>query len=253
MYLKSLENVDWAACGHAYGSATEVPDQLRALLNPSHMVRVKAHDWLQSHLVHQGTRYPAAVPTIPVLLEMLHWSELPDANQVVDLLAYIAIGDDHYHLVNGFDPAYLKGDVPNRCYQAVLEQMENLLTLYERRPDLRVHLAYLLAWFPKFYPLIKGRLPLAGLSGILALGLLERPLGLAPSAGMLLKHPDPSVRTAAALSCARQPLEPELEKILHEGLANPDLQSILYNEGDWHGWIELVLEATGEPLPDPGR
>lgn len=246
MHLKSLENVDWAACKHAYGSAADVPGQLRALLSPSHMVRVKAYDWLQSHIIHQGTRSPAAIPTIPVLLEMLHWPELPDANQVVDLLAYIAIGDDEYHLLKGFDPTLLQEGVPAQCYQAVLERMESLLTLYDRRPDLRAHLAYLLAWFPKVYPLTKGSLPLAGLSGILAVGLLERQLGVTPTTGMLLTHPDLSVRTAAALSCARQPLDPQLERILRQGLADPDLQTILYNEGDWYGWIQMVLDLKDE-------
>jgi hypothetical protein len=32
--LEGLEDIDWGSLGHAYGTATDVPDLLRALASP---------------------------------------------------------------------------------------------------------------------------------------------------------------------------------------------------------------------------
>ena len=273
--LKSLEGVDWKSLKHAYGPAGDVPGQLLALLSPEVKKREKAHETLLFNVVHQGTRYQAAVPAVAVLVEMLGMPKVRDAGDIVNLLAYIAIGYDEGYLLSGFDPAWLDGPWPDkidpndpfdsgnchadwqrfgmgpevdyRCYWAVLEHMEGILAAFDAQPDWRGYLAYLLAWFPLAYPATARRLPLAGVSGILALGLLERQLGLAPTTAHLLGHSDLSVRTAAAIASAREPLDGAVERVLKEALGRlQDLQMILYNDGDWRGWICMLLSAFSE-------
>jgi len=257
--LKSLTSVDWNSLKHAYGPAGDVPGQLLSLLSPDPKERQKAHETLRFNIVHQGTRYQAAVPAAAVLIEMLGLPDAPDADHIVDLLAYIAIGYDDDYLLSGFDAACLNGPWPGenyqadwdrfgvgpevdyQCYWVILEHMQGILAAFDARPDLRGYLAYLLAWFPLAYPATLPRLPLGGVSGILALGLLERQLGLSPTTSDLLRHPDLSVRTAAAIAAAREPLDRTVERLLKEGLSRvKELQAILYNDGDWRGWIRLL-------------
>lgn len=68
--LEGLEDVPWADLQHAYGSAADVPDLLRKLLDPDPKVRDDVLSHLYSNVFHQGTRFPAASNVIPFLIEM---------------------------------------------------------------------------------------------------------------------------------------------------------------------------------------
>lgn len=57
-----LTGTDWAALGHAYGSAAEAPRQLAALLDADQGARSKALSYLHNTLHHQNTLYEATVP-----------------------------------------------------------------------------------------------------------------------------------------------------------------------------------------------
>ncbi|NUR04591.1 MAG: hypothetical protein HOY79_51235 [Streptomyces sp.] len=61
-YKALLTRTDWAALGHACGSATEAPTMLAALLDPDQSVRTKALRYLHDPLNHQNTLYDATVP-----------------------------------------------------------------------------------------------------------------------------------------------------------------------------------------------
>jgi hypothetical protein len=64
--LENLEEVDWAALNHAYGSAVDVPDLIRAYANGQ-----DDHDLLYGRLCHQGTVYSATAAAVPFFLELL--------------------------------------------------------------------------------------------------------------------------------------------------------------------------------------
>jgi hypothetical protein len=68
--LEHLDDVPWADLEHAYGSAANVPDLLRKLLDPDPKVRSEVLWILYSNVFHQGTRYPATPHVIPFLIEM---------------------------------------------------------------------------------------------------------------------------------------------------------------------------------------
>jgi hypothetical protein len=57
--LQGLDAVPWAELEHAYGSAADVPDLLRKLLDPDPKVRREVLRTLCGNVFHQGTRYPA--------------------------------------------------------------------------------------------------------------------------------------------------------------------------------------------------
>lgn len=64
--LENLEEVDWAALNHCYGSAAEVPDLIRAYANGQ-----DDHDLLYGKLCHQGSVYSATAAAVPFFLELL--------------------------------------------------------------------------------------------------------------------------------------------------------------------------------------
>lgn len=68
--LENLDRVPWAELEHAYGSADDVPDLLRNLLDPDPAVRSKTIWTLYGNVFHQGTRFPAASYVIPFLIEL---------------------------------------------------------------------------------------------------------------------------------------------------------------------------------------
>src|SRR5262244_70574 len=68
--LQGLDLIPWENLEHAYGSARDVPDLLRNLLNPDPEVRKKTIWALYGNVFHQGTRYPATPYVVPFLIRM---------------------------------------------------------------------------------------------------------------------------------------------------------------------------------------
>ncbi|WDZ86163.1 HEAT repeat domain-containing protein [Micromonospora cathayae] len=99
--LDHLDDIDWARLGHAYGSAADVPDQLRALRSPDEKVRKDALGALYANIFHQGTRYEASAYAVPFLLELLADPATPDRDWLLHLLTSLAIGYDESWLPDG--------------------------------------------------------------------------------------------------------------------------------------------------------
>lgn len=91
--LDGLEAVNWAELHHAYGSAEDVPGQLRTLLSADAEERHQAHARLGGNVYHQGTRWQASCHVVPFLTEMADDPATPDRAAVVDLLRAVALGD----------------------------------------------------------------------------------------------------------------------------------------------------------------
>jgi HEAT repeat protein len=103
--LEGLSQVPWAALEHAYGSASDVPDLIRALRSPDPEVRKNARWHLYGNIFHQGTRYEASAYAAPFLLELLADPTTPDRDELLGLLTLLAIGYDEAWLPNGFPVA----------------------------------------------------------------------------------------------------------------------------------------------------
>jgi hypothetical protein len=199
--LEGLDAVNWAALGHAYGSAEDVPWLLRQVRSADSKAREDAVDELCFTIVHQGTRYSATAPAVPFLVELATAPDTHNRARVVNLLAYAAVGDDQASLPDGIvtlDQLRQTTNTPGNeheygpwalaAYQAVHAAVPALLPLLDEADDrLRRETAHLLAWFPSFAPVslprLRARLGLEAerdtrATMIVAVGLLAGATGL---------------------------------------------------------------------------
>ncbi|MFD0304468.1 HEAT repeat domain-containing protein [Streptomyces sp. NPDC127119] len=65
--LVGLDDVNWAGLSHAYGSAEDVPGQIRALCGNDEAARERAFGSLFNNIFHQGSRYQASPVAVPFL------------------------------------------------------------------------------------------------------------------------------------------------------------------------------------------
>jgi hypothetical protein len=98
--LAGLDNINWSQLHHAFGSASEVPNWIRALLSEDRQMREKAIYELYENLLHQGSVYEASFYALPFLLELLKFSTSPDKADFAVLLADMGnnSGSDRYEL-----------------------------------------------------------------------------------------------------------------------------------------------------------
>jgi hypothetical protein len=105
--LAGLDDVPWAELRGSHGWATDVPDDLRALLKPGDRFGV----WRMC-VFHQGTRYQATAHAVPFLARLALHPDVPQRAEIVDFLVALAVGFDDEHLPHGYDIAELRAAVP---------------------------------------------------------------------------------------------------------------------------------------------
>ncbi|MDJ0340512.1 HEAT repeat domain-containing protein [Streptomyces sp. H10-C2] len=92
--LAGLYEIDWAAMGHAYGSAEEVPELLRGLASADAGERETALDAMYGAVHHQGDVYDSTLACIPFLFELAADPAVRDRGRIVVLLTSIGGGDE---------------------------------------------------------------------------------------------------------------------------------------------------------------
>lgn len=90
--LDDLDDVPWGELTHAYGEATDVPAQLRALASEDAELRAHALHELYGNVFHQGTRYTASAHVVPFLLEMLRAPEQQEKHELLWLICSLVAG-----------------------------------------------------------------------------------------------------------------------------------------------------------------
>jgi hypothetical protein len=90
--LDRLEQFPWSQVRHAYGSADDVPEMVRALLTDDPKQRDDAAWKIYNKLNHQSDVYPATLPLTPFLIEMLTVDSMPARAEVLGLLLGFAVG-----------------------------------------------------------------------------------------------------------------------------------------------------------------
>ncbi|MET7600513.1 hypothetical protein ACWERY_29690, partial [Streptomyces sp. NPDC004082] len=104
--LAGLDDIDWAALGHAYGSANDVPGQLRTVCGPDAEARENAFCSLFSNIFHQGTRFSASPYAVPFLARIAVAGPVGARADALLLLTRLAIDwHDEYDLPLGIDTA----------------------------------------------------------------------------------------------------------------------------------------------------
>ena len=94
MTFDGIDDIDWTSLQHAFGSAADVPDLLRALLSEDARVRDDARSELYGNIWHQGTVYEATAYAVPFLFRLALTTSTPDRVDVVSLIGAIAEGLD---------------------------------------------------------------------------------------------------------------------------------------------------------------
>ncbi|EDY47153.1 hypothetical protein SSCG_00181 [Streptomyces clavuligerus] len=84
-----IDEVDWAALGHAYGPADDVPELLRGLASGDPVEREAALDGMYGAVHHQGDVYDSTLACIPFLLELVADPAVQDRGGIVELLTSI--------------------------------------------------------------------------------------------------------------------------------------------------------------------
>ncbi|MER6343712.1 hypothetical protein ACWC10_00140 [Streptomyces sp. NPDC001595] len=215
--------IDWAGLEHAYGSAEDVPELLRAMASEDAAERERALEELFSSLCHQGDVYSASAHAVPELARLA--LEGPGHRlQLVWLLGGIAGGAG-------------RPDEVAAAQRAVAVALPSLLRLaHDADVRLRRAMVTLVAACGPVHalpvlPLLRARLaeetdPEARGELVTALGLLDPGAATRTArARALLADPEPRVRLAAAedlLRTAEPPLPGDLvEHAVTAHLADP--------------------------------
>lgn len=107
--LSELDQVNWAHLEHAYGSAEDVPDQLRRIAAGDS----EAFESAFGNLWHQGTVYSATAAAVPFLIGMLEAGN----TKVLQLLGCVAQGAGYLQVHQSYD---VPEKIAELAYQAEL-------------------------------------------------------------------------------------------------------------------------------------
>jgi HEAT repeat protein len=88
--LDDLDRIEWGALGHAYGTAEDVPEALRALASADADARAWAQGYLDAAILHQGTIYSATPRVIPFLVRLVAEPTIQERHEILDFLAAVA-------------------------------------------------------------------------------------------------------------------------------------------------------------------
>jgi hypothetical protein len=175
----------WDRLHHAYGTADDVPDLLRALRSSDEEARNQAHYRLRGNIYHQGTRWEASSHAVPFLVALAVDLGTPQRALVVQLVRIVGLGDVRdedlpFDAAEAFQAADAATDaqvarmvavlydeeldleeIPDDvqiavdarwrrdCYQAAAEHVATYRAwLADDDAEVGAHAAELLAWFP---------------------------------------------------------------------------------------------------------
>ena len=88
--LEGLSDIPWGTLTHAYGTASDVPIDLRRVASSDPELRQKALSQLDGSIYHQGTLYPATAHAIPFLVRLATDPVLPNRRDICEFLEAIA-------------------------------------------------------------------------------------------------------------------------------------------------------------------
>ncbi|MEV5983149.1 hypothetical protein [Streptomyces sp. NPDC052114] len=241
--VEEIDDIDWAALEHAYGTADDVPGLLRAAGSADARVREDAVEELFSSLCHQGSVYSATVAAVPFVAR-LALDGTGDRLSMLWLLHGAATGSGREY---------------RQVRRAVAGTLPTLLGLAaDDDPAVRRTLVWLVAAGEEasvpLLPLLRARFETEEDADVradlvTALGLLDVSPGPRTARNQaLLTAAEPAVRRAAAtdlLRTAPLPLSPALvESALDAHAASSD-------DDCAHPWPSAYIPFQERLLDDP--
>jgi len=139
--LEQLDSINWSSMQHAFGSAKDVPGNLRALCSIDADTRSNAMGNLFGTVWHQGTIYSASPYVVPFLVELLNANEISEEESIAVLLASIASGTGYYQ-VHGALP--IKHAKNNRDIELAIQHESKIVQ--EARSAASPHIPLLLPY-----------------------------------------------------------------------------------------------------------
>lgn len=135
--LEGLGDVNWSSLEHAYGPATDVPDNLKALVSGNARAARAALQELGGSLLHRGSIYEATTAVVPFLAEIA----------LEPFLSYRVRVHVLVMLAEASNP-YFPGDVERECRDAVARTLTRIETLLEERSAVGLAAAEVLGMVP---------------------------------------------------------------------------------------------------------
>jgi hypothetical protein len=87
-----LDTIPWATFHHAYGTAEDVPDLIRALASPDPETRDETLETLFGNIWHQGTVYEASAYAVPFLIDLVADPTIQAKADILNLLHALSEG-----------------------------------------------------------------------------------------------------------------------------------------------------------------
>lgn len=162
--FSKLYEVDWKNTTHAYGEATDVPQQIMRLCSEDSETREAAWWQLWGNLFHQGSRYPASVLAVPYFIDLLKYEQVADKEKIMQYLLGLTLGYPEYFIHSSLN---YERDILNfenedeaviaEIYHGVAEGIPVYLSFLEQGSFEEKQAAiFLLSWF---YPFQKKIVP----------------------------------------------------------------------------------------------
>ncbi|WP_433463850.1 HEAT repeat domain-containing protein [Spirillospora sp. CA-128828] len=272
-----LDDIDWAGLHHAYGSAEDVPDLLRALSSSDEDERNAALGELFTNIHHQGNRYSASAAAVPFLLALASDPGTPERTWPLYLAVALAIGFDESHLPSGVDITAWRDEVARprstglaeearrpdgwaaglAAYDAVRAGLPTVLDLLgDQDSEVRAAAAYAAGWFPEeaaaALPALGALLDVEEDPNVVAHALVSGGLldgrTLIPRLRRHLAGAEPLPRWAAAIALARLGAAdaPVIAELAACSTSPPD-EPAAFLDGDLRLYSALTLAALDEP------
>lgn len=200
-----IRELPWHTYQHAYGKASDVPDQILALLSPDKATRTKAFGDLYGNIYHQGSIYEATQHAVPFLIRIAGDDAAPDRADVLNLIADIGEGGSWHH--SHKDLSLLKDKASTPEFQSKMRA--------ELSHAAAAHRA-VITGIPVYVSLLSSSDPLIREAAAYTLSRFPRDATSAIPAliEQAQRDPDEEAAATAILALARfQPTQPQLESI----------------------------------------
>lgn len=282
--LEGLDNIQWGQLNHAYGSADDVPDLIRALAHEDDDIRDKTLYALYGNIWHQGTVYEATPYAVPFLIELLSIDHVTRKYDILILLAHLAHGTSYFdiqsndllsgeHESDGIQQQ-LAEEVQHvkRTHQAVCDGIDvywQLLLDQHEELHTRMAVTYLLSCFTEhelsIVPRLKQLLPdepdsLMRASLVLALRYLQQggtstyylePY-LAPDEDLIVRVcSGMAIASIATHETPMRVIDLLIAVLKHASIVEEAYEQLTWSEGDIMGDICKALMHTGYKKLEP--
>ncbi|QUN17056.1 hypothetical protein [Nocardia seriolae] len=153
--FNSLDDVGWGQLSHAYGSAEDIPDLLRELLEDHWNWNRLLNELFFSYLIHQGTCYSASAPALSFAAQLTEPGTLPaDQRRIIYEYLFAAALDwteRQEAAIRGNDAELLGQDSnwAQAVHDSIGAELPSMLRRWEvEPPENKYVLAILAALFP---------------------------------------------------------------------------------------------------------